>query len=263
MIIKLGGALLDDAAALASICASVQNAARIAATQVVLVHGGGDAVDRRLRALGKEPKKIDGIRVTPEDQIDEVVATLAGVENAKLVRALAGAGVRAAGLTLSSAGVACSLTDASLGRVGKAESVDPAVLEALLASGCVPVLSSIGSDEHGALNVNADVAAAAVAAGLASETLALLGKVAGVLDGSGDVIPEVDDRAIASLVDAGTVSGGMVAKVRAALETSEEAGVAVTIASWEDLPALLNGGQAGTQIASGERRRRRATAGVG
>lgn len=236
-VIKLGGALLDEPQAHEAAFDALARCVR--ATPAVLVHGGGKAVDRQLEALGMPTQKRDGIRITPPDQMEQITGVLAGRMNARLVGLLCTRGVKAVGLTLGDAGTtAARLTTRyafDTGRVGEITGGDMTLLHTLLTAGFVPVLSSIALDAAGApLNVNADEAAAAVARLLPASRLALLTDVPGVKDASGRVVPELDATACQAMIDRGEITGGMVAKVRGALEAARLARVPVLVAGWGD-----------------------------
>lgn len=237
IVIKVGGALLDDANAAARIWDAIAAATR----PVVLVHGGGSATDRLLKRLGHTTTRHAGLRVTPEDQIDDVTASLAGTVNAHITAQLVRAGARAIGTTIAAAGITtCDQhPDNALGRVGIVTETNGSPLHALLDAGFVPVLSTIGRDADARpLNVNADDAAAAIARAARAAQLLLLTDVPGVLDANRMPIPHLDAPAIESLIDAGTITGGMIPKVRAALQTAQTAGCPVHIAPWRDPKAL-------------------------
>lgn len=257
-VIKLGGALMDSPSALTPIC---QQIAAMHASQpgcVVVVHGGGKAVDRQLAALGMPTERRDGIRITPPEQVLQISGVLSGQVNAQLVASMIAAGVRACGLRLSDAGLASCTRATHLGFdpgcVGSVHAGDPSGIRALLGAGVLPVVSSIGTSAAGELlNVNADDAAAAVASILRARGLVFLTDVPGVLAAGHGIIPELDAATIDRLVTDGTITGGMIPKVRGALETAAATGVAVTIAGWADptiLSNLLSGGVAGTRIAA-------------
>jgi acetylglutamate kinase len=200
-------------------------------------------VDRQLARLGIVTERIEGIRITPPDAIEEIVGVLAGRVNTRLVGMVAAAGGQPVGLSLGDGGL-CACRKATRypfdpGAVGEIDGGDPSVITALLEAGFLPVVSSIGLDADGSfLNVNADDAAAAIARIVGARELALLTDVSGVLDADRRVIPTLDRAAIERLVADGTITGGMIAKVRGALDAAERAGVPVTIASWKD-PASL------------------------
>ena len=264
-VIKLGGATLDDPAALAGVCEGVA-AAHESGMAIVVVHGGGAAVDRRLESLGMTPAKRDGVRITPQEQIGVVAGVLAGEENLRLVLALRGAGVPAAGLRLADFGVAdAECIGGDLGRVGRVTGGDGRTVTALLAAGVVPVIAPIACDHDGLLNVNADTAAAGVACSIGAGRLALLTDVPGVLDSSGELIAELqEDRAEALIAD-GVISGGMVPKVRGAIEASAVLGGPVLLASARDPRSIASDAdtRAGTLVLARDTRRRPSASGSG
>lgn len=207
---------------------------------LVVVHGGGRAIDVELRARGHEPHFVDGLRVTDEAALDAVVCVLAGRTNTALVAAAGAAGVRAVGLTgadgrigLSSrAGVFGTVSGdrVDLGLVGQPNGTDVTLLEDLLAAGCVPVIASVGVSADGALlNVNADTLAAHLAAVLRAGRLVLAGATAGVLDGSGGTIPSLTPDAIGAMTQSGAAHSGMVAKLTACRHALEAGVNAVSI----------------------------------
>jgi acetylglutamate kinase len=227
-LLKLGGELLEDAAAMrtqAKAIASLRSAGPVA-----VVHGGGRAIDADLRARGKEPKFVDGLRITDADTLDTVVAVLAGRINTAFVAALGAAGVNAVGLTGADAAIGLSTVApplatttggmADLGLVGSPAADAPAQLVTdLLALGYVPVVSSIGVTKDGALlNVNADVLAAHLARAIGATRLIIGGKTAGVFDADGKTCAHLDETAARAMVAAGTARDGMVAKLGACLD---------------------------------------------
>ncbi len=218
-LLKLGGELLEDAAAMRAAAAGV--AALAAAGSVTVVHGGGRAIDADLKARGKAPRFVDGLRVTDEDTLATVVAVLAGRINTAFVAALGAAGVKAVGLTgadasLGLATLAPALRTTSgamadLGLVG--------VPSDLMALGYVPVVASVGVNADGALlNVNADTLAAHLAGAAGAARLIIAGKTAGVFDAGGRTCQALDADAARAMVAEGTARDGMVAKLGACLE---------------------------------------------
>ncbi|HEX6630843.1 MAG TPA: acetylglutamate kinase, partial [Gemmatimonadaceae bacterium] len=199
-------------AALAALCAARPGG-------VVLVHGGGDEVSALQRAMGIEPRFVGGRRVTGERDVELVRMALSGTSNKRLVAALLSAGVPAVGVSGEDAAVIqAEVREPEMGRVGRVRHVEPRLLEVLLAAGYVPVLSPLGRDDEsgGALNVNGDDAAAAVAAALGADEILFLADVPGVLDDAGALIPALDADAARALVDSGVAAGGMAAKLDAA-----------------------------------------------
>lgn len=269
VVVKIGGKAIDDRAALAAVARAL--AAAAAERPIVIVHGGGVAVDRRLAAAGPQ-QRIAGLRVTPS-AVMEIIAEVLGREvNGALVQAINGAGGRAVGLTLDKALATCQVLRGpegeDLGRVGHVTGGDPGAIRALLAEGVTPVISCIGRDEDGPLNVNADVAAAGVARFCEAELVALLTDTPGVLDAAGVPIPELDEQRLQDLIEAEVIHSGMIPKVRAALDVAQQSGAPALITSWVlpdghsdgGLLAALDGG-AGTLIVAGGSRRQTGAAG--
>ena len=227
-ILKLGGELLEDAAAMKTAAAGI--AALGASGPLAVVHGGGRAIDADLKARGKAPRFVDGLRITDADTLDTVVAVLAGRINTSFVAALNAAGVKAVGLTGADAAVGRSTiappmqtttgATADLGLVGVPSADAPAqLLTDLLALGYVPVVSSIGATADGALlNVNADVLAAHLSRAVGASRLIIAGKTAGVFDAAGKTCGDLDEAAARAMVAAGTARDGMVAKLGACLD---------------------------------------------
>jgi acetylglutamate kinase len=227
-VLKLGGELLEDAAAMRAAAGGI--ATLYANGPLVVVHGGGRAIDADLKARGKAPQFVDGLRVTDEDTLATVVAVLAGRINTSFVAALATAGVKAVGLTGADGSLGLSTlapalqttagTTADLGLVGIPSSDAPARLVSdLLSLGYVPVVASVGvSADGGLLNVNADTLAAHLAKAAGATRLIIAGKTAGVFDAWGRTCARLDPDAARAMVTAGTARDGMVAKLTACLD---------------------------------------------
>jgi acetylglutamate kinase len=256
IVVKLGGAALDDPAVGTPVLSALADLHRSAPQGIVLVHGGGSAVDRQLARLGLTTEKRHGIRITPPDHLEQVVAMLAGSVNTNLVGGLASHGALAVGLCLGSGGLTTATKVAGEGfdpgRVGTIQGGDPTVLRLLLNAGYLPVLSSIALDREGVpLNVNADDAAVAIAGLVHASALLLLTDVPGVLDAQKRLIPQLDSAAIESLITSGIVTGGMIPKIRAAAQAADATRIPAVIASWNrpaELAALARGGAVGTRI---------------
>ena len=238
IVIKLGGALLDDPAANTSFFVALAHFIQHN-QNVVLVHGGGKSVDRHLELLGFKSEKRDGIRITPAEHMQEIAGVLAGQLNARLVGLLQSRGVNAVGLTLADGATTTARKTQKFafdtGRVGEITGGDSSLIQTLLRNGCTPIFSSIGMDSAGELlNINADEAAASIARLVSARQLVLLTDVAGVKDGAGKIIRALDRETVERLTQNGTITGGMLAKVRGALEASEQAGVPTLVAGWND-----------------------------
>ena len=233
-LLKLGGELLEGPVAMREVASA---AARLAAEgPLVIVHGGGRAIDAELRAKGIEPRFVDGLRITDADTLDVVIAVLAGRNNTALVAALHAAGVRAVGLTGADGAIGLSeraplFTAASgeqvdLGLVGQPVDTTGSLLKNLTRDGYVPVIASIGIDANGTLlNVNADTLAAHLAGAMGAARLIIAGGTAGVLDGEGNPIVALDLQRVDAMIASGEAHSGMVAKL-AACRTAIAHGVA-------------------------------------
>ncbi len=255
-VIKLGGALLDDSPALSSLLDGVAAMHRAGPGCVLLVHGGGSAVDRHLARLGLETRKRDGIRLTPPEQMIEIAGVLRGSVNATLIAHLHARGVNAVGLSLADgATTEAQVTtqfDFDPGCVGEITSGDPRLIQTLLSAEFLPVVSSIAAARDGTLlNVNADDAAAALARILNASGLVFLTDVSGVHGSDGQSIQTLTTPEVEELISKRIITGGMIPKVRGALATAESIGVPVIITTWRDatvLPRLAAGESVGTSL---------------
>ena len=221
-VLKLGGELLEDAAAVKGAAAAIVRLS--SAASVVVVHGGGRAIDAELRRRGLTPRFADGLRVTDGEALDAVVTVLAGRTNTELVAATNAAGGRAVGLTGADAHLGLCTHAApvrtqtgeivDLGLVGEPAGCNVALVEDLLQGGYTPVVASIGITADGALlNINADTFAAHLAAALGADRLIVAGTTPGVLDAAGRTIAEMTVADIDGMTAAGTAHSGMVAKL--------------------------------------------------
>lgn len=245
LTVKLGGVAGQHAA-------GVMLLARSAPRDTVVVHGGGNEVERWSRRLGLEPRTRDGLRVTDPETLEVVVAVLGGLVNTRLVGAIAAAGRPAVGLTGIDGGLLrLRRRDPAFGEVGEVIGADPALLNALNEAGSLPVVASIGADEAGSLlNVNADEAAGAIAAARGG-LLLLCTDVAGV-QRDGGVVERLGATEAERMLEDGSASAGMRPKLRAAL-VAARAGCEVRIVdgrSASDLEKALHGTAAGTTVSA-------------
>ena len=231
ILVKVGGAQLEQAPARASLVRSVARA-RAAGHEVVLVHGGGNQIRDLSRRLGLADRYHEGLRITDAATADVVLMVLAGLVNKTLVAALERGGVRCCGLSgadgSSFSARRITRPGVDLGFVGEIERVDAQLVETLLDAGYTPVIAtsapeSVGTasdavptDSHFA-NVNADVAAGPLARALEVDALLFLTDVLGVLDADGGLIAALSPAAAAGLRASGVIHGGMIPKVDAAL----------------------------------------------
>jgi acetylglutamate kinase len=239
-ILKLGGELLEDAAAIQSIVPAILRLADRG--PLVVVHGGGRAIDAELRARGEEPRFVDGLRVTDAAALDAVVSVLAGRNNTALVAALSAKGGRAVGLTgadgfVGRSTIAGAFTTVSgervnLGLVGQPQNPDVSLLSDLVRLGYIPVVASIGISAAGELlNVNADVLAGHLAAALGARRLIVAGATKGVLGEDGQTLTHVTPEDIDTMTASGAAHSGMIAKLGACRHALEGGVAEVAIVS--------------------------------
>ena len=207
----------------------------------VVVHGGGPQIESLLARVGKKGTFIQGMRVTDTETMDLVEMVLAGQVNKEIVELINHAGGKAVGLTGQDGGLIRArkmLVKADdtaseafdLGHVGEIESVDPAIIHSLLASGFVPVIAPIGSGREGeTYNINADLVAGKIAEILKAEKLILMTNTPGVLDKKGNLITGLSAREIDGLFADGTISGGMLPKISSALDAAKSGVASVHI----------------------------------
>jgi len=266
LIVKIGGVALETQAESPEMWTALLSLHRdrLASGKggVLLVHGGGKAVDRMLDKLGLVSERREGIRITTPEQIDVVTAVLAGSVNKALVgcinRTASGAGIasRAVGLCLGDGGLCVSVKSTRFsfdpGRVGDVTGGNPALARALFSGGFLPVLCSVGLDDAGKpLNINADDAAAALVPVLGAAGLVLMTDVPGIKNGKGQLVPDLTPGAIEAMIISGEITGGMIPKTRAAAAVSAQTGADVFIMSGEDpanLTAWAQGKSIGTRV---------------
>lgn len=235
-VIKLGGSLLDDAsrrtAALQKIVARWN-----AGEDLVLVHGGGKHIDAALAKLGIAKRTHAGLRVTDDATLDVVVSVLSGTVNKMLVSELTKLGVRVAGISGCDGATLIAekhadIDGVDLGHVGHVTGSNRALVNALLTSGTMPVISSVAIGRDGALfNVNADSAASAIAVAHGAEELLFLTDVEGLLDHEGVLVPHLDTTGVQAMLSSPAVSGGMKPKLQAALAALNAGVVQIKIAA--------------------------------
>ncbi len=200
----------------------------------VVVHGGGPKISAMMKKLGKEPRFINGQRVTDQETMEIVEMVLGGLINKEIVSLINSHGGRAIGLTgkdgplikavKKGAGLGKKpargpkAKETDLGLVGDVKEVDRDILLNLQREDLITVISPIGAGPSGeALNINADSAASAVAAALKAEKLILLTDVPGIME-DGKTVSTLNGRRAQELIKKGVVSGGMIPKTQACLE---------------------------------------------
>ncbi|NLT39209.1 MAG: acetylglutamate kinase [Clostridiales bacterium] len=191
--------------------------------KVVLVHGGGPEIDKLLKKVGKSTQFVDGLRVTDKETMDYVQMALAGSVNKCLVNILQMKGGKAMGISgMDGRLIEARTKDARLGFVGEITKINPGPIRDLLEKGYIPVVSTLGCDTNGNVyNINADTAASWIAGALGAECLISMTDVAGILRDKNDpasLIPLIDFRDAAELLEQGVISGGMIPKVECCMD---------------------------------------------
>ena len=224
VLIKLGGAALDDKELATVICEDL-SLLRSVGLNVILVHGGGPSINKELTSKGIQWNFIDGQRVTTPEMMDTIEMVLSGFVNRRIVRSLNRFGIPAVGFSGADAKTLfCRQANPELGQVGEILSVNAEFIRSILnakaepGAGPIPVIAPVGIGENGeAYNINADWAAARIAQALGTPKLIFLTDQQGILDQSGNLIPTLCANELEALIGNGTVKGGMLAKVRTIL----------------------------------------------
>lgn len=217
VVVKYGGnAMLDDQ--LKSAVMSDIVLMQLVGINVVLVHGGGPEINAMLDKIGKESKFIGGMRYTDRETIDIVQQVLAGKVNKDLVQLLEDAGGKAIGLCgLDGSLLKADQLEEELGYVGEIREVNAGILRSAAKDGYIPIVSTVAAGYHGEVyNINADVAAARIAAELGAMKLILMTDVRGLLRNREDestIIPVVNVSDVRRLKKEGVISGGMIPKI--------------------------------------------------
>jgi acetylglutamate kinase len=230
VVVKLGGTTLADQK---QVLAEVAAVAR--ERPIILVHGGGKRMTEWLERLGVQTRFEGGLRVTDPAALEVAAAVLRGVVNSELVAALRDEGCDAVGLSGVDGGLLIGQRIPDLGLVATVTGVRRDLLDSLLVGGQVPVVAPLARDEEGLVcNVNADDAAAGIAAGIGATQLVLMTDVDGVRGRDGTKLDTVSPDEAQALIDDGTIAGGMVPKVKAALSAL----------SWDEAEAIIADGSA-------------------
>jgi acetylglutamate kinase len=203
----------------------------------VVVHGGGPQIGKLLKALGKESRFVQGMRVTDRETMDVVEMVLGAQVNKEIVNNINRHGGKAVGLTGKDGRLIIArkmeMTQINpdtltpeiidIGHVGEVESVNTAIIEAQEKSHFIPVIAPIGVGLNGeTYNINADLVAGRIAGALRAEKLILLTDVEGVKDKDGRLISTIDVERVPDLINDGTITGGMIPKVNCCVDAVEE-----------------------------------------
>ncbi|KAA6185312.1 acetylglutamate kinase [Thiohalocapsa marina] len=238
MVIKYGGNAMVDQRLKDGFARDVV-LMKLVGLNPVIVHGGGPQIGALLQRLGKASEFVQGMRVTDSETMDVVEMVLGGLVNKEIVNLINRHGGSAVGLTgkdgdLIRARKLMLRRDApelavpeiiDLGHVGEVESIDAEVVHMLVGGNFIPVIAPIGVCDDGlSYNINADLVAGKVAEVLQAEKLLLLTNTAGLLDQDGELIRDLDVARVNALIDSGVIQGGMLPKIRCAVE-AVQAGV--------------------------------------
>ncbi len=254
-VMKCGGSTL---AALPNSFFDELRELQAAGVRPVIVHGGGPAISETLSKLGIETEFVNGLRKTNDAVLDVVEMVLAGRINKEIVRKIQTNGAKALGLS----GVDGMLIQAQpvsnsdeIGFVGDVTDVNAAIIEGVMGMGYIPVVAPIGIDAEGQrYNINADTAAGAVASHLGVERMIVVTDVPGILktvDGVKQVLPVATVEDIEAMITSGEIYGGMIPKVRAAIQCIQGRVREVVIVSGEEpgvLTRAVREGGVGTRI---------------
>jgi acetylglutamate kinase len=276
VVVKYGGHAMGDPALAANFARDVV-LIKQSGVNPIIVHGGGPQIGSLLERLNIRSEFKGGLRVTDRATVEVVEMVLAGSVNKEIVTAINGQGGKAVGISGKDANLMRAKRlerrwrDPSsnieqivdLGFVGDPALVDPHIVDVIIQSDLIPVVAPIGVGPDGeTLNINADTFAAALASALKAKRLLLLTDVEGVLDKNGNLIKSMTTAEAQSLIDDGTISGGMIPKIEGCIDVIAEGVEGVVIINGKVPHAVLlelfTEHGAGTLI---ERRRRKSPAG--
>jgi len=220
-VVKIGGSTLDSRDTTIEDIVTIQKRGE----QLIVVHGGGGTVTSWLKRQGIETKFVRGERVTDLPTLEVATAVLAGLVNKEIAAAINSRGGSAVGISgVDGSLIMARARNREMGYVGDVAEVNPALLEALLAAGFVPVISPLSmyavdrpEGESHIINVNGDPIAGEIAVAVKAARLIFLTDTAGVCDAAGTVLWRLSASEAADLMDSGVISGGMIPKINAGL----------------------------------------------
>ena len=252
-VVKYGGHAMVDEALKESFARDVC-LLRYVGIRVVVVHGGGPQINQMLERVGISSTFSGGLRVTDDATMDVVEMVLGGGVNQEIVGMICQHGGRAVGLSgkddrfmrgkrlekVAAKDAQGEPVMVDLGRVGEVSHVEAAILENLIASGFIPVIAPIAVDQDGhSLNVNADTAAGSIASALNAAKLVLMTDVDGVKNSAGERLSSLGSAEAEEMIASGAISGGMIPKVRCALDAVNGGVEKVHVIDGRRLHALL------------------------
>jgi acetylglutamate kinase len=232
IVIKYGGNVMSDDVLKGGFARDVA-LMKLVGMNPVIVHGGGPQIGELLARIGKESRFVDGMRVTDSETMDVVEMVLGGLVNKEIVNLINQHGGSAVGLSgkdgdLIRARKLVVTRDSpelkapeiiDIGHVGEVASIHTPVIDMLISGDFIPVVAPIGVGDKGeSYNINADLVASKLAQVLRAEKLIMLTNTAGVLNAEGKLLKRLSQKEVARLIADGVISGGMLPKVRAALD---------------------------------------------
>lgn len=243
VVAKYGGNAMTDPQLKKSVMQDIL-LLQLVGVKVILVHGGGPEISAMLKKLSIESHFENGLRVTDDDTMEVVQMVLAGKVNKSLAADLSALGGRAVGLCGIDGGlIKVHQKNEKLGHVGEIDEINTKILDDLLDGGFIPVISSIGIDDDGnPYNINADTAAAKIAAALHAESMVVMSNINGVLkdkDDENSLISQISLADAEDLKKSGIIAGGMIPKVDCCTNAVKEGVKKVFIINGEIPHAIL------------------------
>ncbi len=232
MVIKYGGNAMTDEKLKQGFARDVV-LMKLVGINPVIVHGGGPQIGKMLEKIGKQSQFIEGMRVTDGETMDVVEMVLGGLVNKEIVNMINRQGGSAVGLTGKDGGLirakkwflkrntpeTQNAETLDIGQVGEVVSIQPDIIDRLVMGNFIPVIAPIGVGENGeSFNINADLVAGKLAEVLHAEKLMLLTNIAGLLDKQGQLLSGLNALQVNELIADGTIYGGMLPKIRCALD---------------------------------------------
>ncbi len=220
ILIKMGGSILNDPNTMALLCNGIKTL-KEAGYKIIVVHGGGKAINATLAIHGVQSTFEQGLRITSAAAIKIIEMVLCGQVNQTLVRKLNHTGIDAIGLSGAAHHLLhCTQYSEQHGFVGKIKAVNTMLIKQILSLQSIPVIASIGVDDHGQpLNINADMAACQIANALDVQQLIYLTDQDGIYDQNGQVLSQLTADDLQALIQQGVVTDGMLVKAKAILSS--------------------------------------------
>lgn len=230
-VIKYGGSAMEDPELCRQVVADIEML-KLMGVRIVLVHGGGKAINAMLKRLDVPVKFKDGLRVTDDETMEAVQEVLVGHVNQQLVWALNEYGHNAVGISgADGKTLKAEPVDPDLGRVGRIREVDASLINTILDDGYIPVVATVGCGPDGFYNINADVAADKIAEAMGADKLIYLTDVDGLFRDFFDedsLVAQLTRTETHELLESGTLDGGMIPKIRSVAEALD-AGVSEVV----------------------------------